>query len=58
MRALRDLLPASKGGMPLYIRVRTPEAEVLIQTSQEIMPDEPLIARIEGALGAGALEIL
>ncbi len=58
MRALRELLPSAQNGMPLYIRVRMADAEVLIQTSLEVMPDEPLIARVETALGAGALEIL
>lgn len=58
MQALRDLLPAALGGMPLYIRVRTADNVVLIQTPIEIMPDEPLIKRIEGLLGRGALEII
>lgn len=56
--ALRDMLPMVQGGMPLYIRVHTPEAKVYIQANLEVMPDEALIGRVEAMLGKGALEIM
>lgn len=58
LKALKELLMGNAGSMPLYLRIRSSDAETLIQTSYGIQPDALLADRVETVFGKGAFRVI
>lgn len=58
LKALKELLLKNTGSMPLYLRIRVPGAETIIQTSYSIQPDALLADRVETVFGKGSFRVI
>jgi DNA polymerase-3 subunit alpha len=58
LAALRDLVMARAGDVPLYLRLRAGGSEVTIQASRGVLADEAFIEGVEDVCGKGTLKVV
>ncbi|MEK6582069.1 MAG: hypothetical protein AABZ25_06735 [Nitrospirota bacterium] len=51
------MLSGNSGSCPLYLRIELQDSQVFLATGLQIEPISPLIDKLEGLLGKGAVRI-
>ncbi len=57
LQDLRQMLSGNSGSCPLYLRIELQDSQVFLATGLQIEPSSPLIDKLEGLLGKGAVRI-
>ncbi len=58
LQDLRQMLSGSSGSCPLYLKIELQDSQVFLATGLQIEPSSPLIDKLEGFLGKGAVRIV
>ncbi len=52
------MLSGNAGSCPLYLKIELQDSQVFLATGLQIEPSSPLIDKLEGFLGKGAVRIV